>query len=60
MSLFPVVVIIISALGIKLDIFLTSYPSIDACNAHIGSISVILTIEPAPLKDAAVPLPTSP
>ena len=31
-----------------------------ACKAHIGSISVTVTIEPAPLKDAAVPFPTSP
>ena len=59
-SLLPVVVITISAFGIKVDIFFTSYPSIDACKAHIGSISVILTMDPAPLNEAAVPLPTSP
>src|SRR5690606_14751881 len=40
--------------------FFTSYPSIAACRAHIGSISVTVTIDPAPRKDAAVPLPTSP
>ena len=50
----------ISAFGIKVDIFFTSYPSNEACNAQIGSISVILTMDPAPLNDAAVPFPTSP
>jgi hypothetical protein len=40
--------------------FLTSKPSIAACSAQIGSISVTVTIDPAPLNEAAVPLPTSP
>src|SRR5690606_18001077 len=59
-SLFPVVVITISALSRTVSSFLTSNPSIAACKAQIGSISVTVTIDPAPLKDAAVPLPTSP
>ena len=60
MSLFPVVVIIISEFATTVSNFLTSKPSIAACKAQIGSISVTVTIEPAPLKEAAVPLPTSP
>ncbi len=59
-SLFPVVVITISALEIALSILRTSKPSIAACNAQIGSISVTITRAPAPAKDAAVPFPTSP
>ncbi len=50
----------ISALATTLSNFLTSKPSIAACKAQIGSISVTVTIEPAPRKEAAVPLPTSP
>src|SRR5690606_6615257 len=34
--------------------------SIAACSAQMGSISVTVIIDPAPLKEAAVPLPTSP
>ena len=34
----------------------TSKPSIAACNAQIGSISVTITRAPAPRNDAAVPL----
>ena len=49
-----------SAVGKTVSSFLTSNPSMAACNAQIGSISVIVTILPAPLNDAAVPLPTSP
>ena len=60
MSLFPVVVITISEFPTTVSNFLTSKPSIAACKAQIGSISVTVTIEPAPLKDAAVPFPTSP
>jgi hypothetical protein len=37
-----------------------SKPSIAACKTQIGSISVTVTIDPAPLKEAAVPFPTSP
>ena len=40
--------------------FLTSNPSIAACNAQIGSISVTITLAPAPFKLAADPFPTSP
>ncbi len=60
MSLFPVVVIMISAFPITVSKRFTSKPSIAACKAQIGSISVTVTIEPAPLKEAAVPFPTSP
>ena len=59
-SLFPVAVTTISAFETTVFNFFTSYPSIDAWRAHIGSISVTVTIDPAPLKDAAVPFPTSP
>ena len=38
----------------------TSYPSIAACNALIGSTSVTQTLAPAPLRLAAEPFPTSP
>jgi len=41
-------------------IFFTSKPSIAACNAQIGSISVTITRQPEPCKEAAEPLPTSP
>ena len=51
---------VMSALPITVSIFFTSKPSIAACKAHIGSISVTVTIDPAPLNEAAVPLPTSP
>ena len=51
---------IMSEFAITVSNFFTSKPSIAACNAQIGSISVTVTIEPAPLKEAAVPFPTSP
>src|SRR5271163_2784440 len=38
----------------------TSYPSIAACSALIGSISVTITRAPSPRSEAAEPLPTSP
>ena len=38
----------------------TSYPSIAACNAHIGSTSVTITLAPPCRSEAADPLPTSP
>ena len=60
MSLLPVVVTIMSPSLTASSIFLTSYPSIAACRAHIGSISVTITLAPAPLKEAAEPFPTSP
>ena len=50
----------ISASFTASTIFLTSKPSIAACNAQIGSISVIITRAPAPRNDSAEPLPTSP
>ena len=59
-SLFPVAVQTISAVPITLDNFFTSKPSIAACKAQIGSTSVTLTRAPAPRRDAADPLPTSP
>ena len=59
-SLFPVAVTIISAFDITFFIFFTSYPSIAACKAQIGSISQTVTIAPAPENEATVPLPTSP
>ncbi len=40
-----------SALGIAVSIFFTSKPSIAACKAQIGSISVTVTLAPAPLKE---------
>jgi adenosylhomocysteinase len=42
------------------SILLTSKPSIAACSAQIGSISVIMTLAPAPCNEAADPFPTSP
>ena len=60
MSLFPVVVTMISPSTQASVIFFTSKPSIAACNAQIGSISVTITRAPAPLNEAAEPLPTSP
>ena len=39
---------------------LTAKPSIAACSAQIGSISVTITRAPAPFSDCAEPLPTSP
>ena len=40
--------------------FFTSKPSIAACKAQIGSISVTITRAPAPANEAAEPFPTSP
>ena len=60
MSLFPVVVTTISASPTTDSNLLTAKPSIAACKAQIGSISVTITLAPAPLRDAAEPLPTSP
>src|SRR5690606_34873561 len=40
--------------------FFTSKPSIAACKAQMGSISVTITRQPAPAKEAAEPFPTSP
>ena len=59
-SRFPVAVTTISASLTAFTIFFTSKPSIEACNAQIGSISEIITRQPAERKDLAEPLPTSP
>ena len=45
-SAHPVVVTKMSAIGAASSIVTTSKPSIDACNAHIGSISVTSTRAP--------------
>ena len=50
----------ILARGAASSIVTTRKPSIDACNAQIGSISVIQTVAPKPRSDCAHPLPTSP
>ena len=60
MSLLPVAVTTILASLIAFSIFFTSNPSIAAWSAQIGSISVTITLHPAPLRDAADPFPTSP
>ena len=59
-SLLPVAVTNISPLLDASSIVQTSYPSIAACNAQIGSISVTITLAPPCLRDAAEPFPTSP
>ena len=59
-SRFPVAVTNISPYSHASSMVTTSYPSIAACNALIGSTSVTQTLAPAPLKLAAEPLPTSP
>src|SRR5215217_692250 len=56
----PEAVTIMSASLTASIIFLTSKPTIAACNAQIGSISVTITRQPAPANEAAEPLPTSP
>ena len=57
--LFPASVIMISALAITVPSF--DFETVHTfCKAQIGSISVTVTIEPAPRKEAAVPFPTSP
>ena len=59
-SLLPVVVTKISVSDIASSKVVTSNPSIAACSAQIGSTSVTFTLAPAPLSEAADPLPTSP
>src|SRR5919112_1351745 len=56
----PEAVTIMSASFTASIILFTSKPSIAACNAQIGSISVTITRQPAPANEAAEPLPTSP
>merc|ERR1719326_2028241 len=57
---FPVVVTKMSASPTTDSIFTTWKPSMQACNAQIGSISVTMTRAPQPLMAWAQPLPTSP
>ena len=56
----PVAVTTISTIGMAVSKVSTWKPSIAACNAQIGSTSVTMTLAPAPRKDSAEPLPTSP
>ena len=60
MPLLPVVVMKMSAVPSTASRVLTSKPSITACSAQIGSISVTMTRQPWPRSDWALPLPTSP
>ena len=60
MSLLPVAVMTMSAWPIASSTLTTSKPSISACSALIGSISVTCTRAPWPASDSAQPLPTSP
>merc|ERR1719399_2749104 len=57
---FPVVDTKMSASPTTDSIFTTWKPSMQACNAQIGSISVTMTRAPQPLMAWAQPLPTSP
>ena len=57
---FPVAVTKMSALSITSSIVTTWKPSIAACSAQIGSISVMTTRQPWPFSDCAQPFPTSP
>jgi hypothetical protein len=59
-SLLPVAVMKMSAEETTSSSRTTSKPSIAACSAQIGSISVTFTRAPAPASEAAEPLPTSP
>ncbi len=60
MSLFPVVVMMMSASGRMSSSVVTWKPSIAAWSAQIGSTSVTTTRAPWPASDCAQPLPTSP
>src|SRR5664280_1108480 len=59
-SLLPVVVTKMSAVPTTSSRVATWYPSMAACRAQIGSISVTTTRAPCPHSDSAHPLPTSP
>ena len=59
-SALPVAVTKMSARVTASSIVTTSKPSIAACSAQIGSISVTRTRAPPFLSDWAEPLPTSP
>src|SRR2546421_1225842 len=58
--LLPVAVTKMSACSTMASSVVTWYPSIAACSAQIGSISVMITRAPCPRSDSAQPLPTSP
>ncbi|CFR85961.1 Uncharacterised protein [Mycobacterium tuberculosis] len=60
MSLLPVAVTTMSASPMASSTVTTSKPSIMACSALIGSISVTETRAPWPFIASAQPLPTSP
>uniref|UniRef100_A0A7C9AKT5 Uncharacterized protein n=1 Tax=Opuntia streptacantha TaxID=393608 RepID=A0A7C9AKT5_OPUST len=60
MSLLPVVVTKMSASETTSSKVRTWRPSIRACRAQMGSISVTITRAPAAFMAAAQPLPTSP
>ena len=56
----PVALMKMSALSATSSRVATWKPSIAACSAQIGSISVTMTRAPCPRSDSAQPLPTSP
>merc|ERR1719373_561790 len=60
MSLQPVVVTKMLHLETASSTVVTSYPSQAAWRALMGSTSVTMTRHPNPLRDCALPFPTSP
>ena len=60
MSRLPVAVMKMSAVATTFSSVFTSKPSIAACRAQMGSISVTTTRAPCPRSACAQPLPTSP
>ena len=60
MSRLPVALTKMSAVPTASSSVVTWKPSIAACSAQIGSISVMMTRAPCPRSDSAQPLPTSP
>merc|ERR1719401_2004295 len=60
MPLFPVVVTKMSAIPTTSSRALTVKPSMHACNAQMGSISVTWTTQPLARRAMAQPFPTSP
>src|SRR5262249_30737338 len=59
-SMQPVAVTKMSPTGAASSIVTTSYPSMAACSAQMGSISVMSTRAPRPRAACEQPLPTSP
>ena len=59
-STLPVAVTKMSPTGAASSMVTTRKPSIAACRAQIGSISVTNTVAPMPRRAWAQPLPTSP